>query len=442
MLLVCLGLIALLLAAGAAAGAAGAADTGGPVAVEIRKDKDGFRLYRGGRPYFVKGAVYWSDPTGRFPLSEIAAAGGNSVRCGGGGVKRIMDEADRQGITVLLGLPVKMESVHKFDYDDAAAVRAQFDAIKAIVLASKDHPALLMWGIGNELSEGYKNRKVWDAVNDVARMIHEVDGKHPCMTVIGDGSIHAGDIREIIKRCPDLDLLGVNFYQGIEAVPAKVRQDGWAKPYVITEWGPSGDWQVQRTKWGASIEDTSTQKAEHYAERYRAVMGKDTELCVGSYAFMWDARFERTHTWYGMFVESGQRTEAVNAMQFLWTGKWPAHRAARIEPMTIDGHAAADSVQLAPGGTHVAAVKAVSPAGDRLTWTWEVLAEVARGGYAGMGEKRSKPMAELIQQTRDGEITFAAPAAEGAYRVFVVVCDEHRNAATANIPFSVKAPGP
>jgi hypothetical protein len=67
---------------------------------------------------------------------------------------------------------------------------------------------------------------------------------------------------------------------------------------------------------------------------------------------------------------------------------------------------------------------------------------VARGGYAGMGEKRSKPMGELIQQARDGEITFTAPAKEGAYRVFVFVYDEHRNAATANIPFFVKAPGP
>ena len=58
-----------------------------------------------------------------------------------------------------------------------------------------------------------------------------------------------------------------------------------------------------------------------------------------------------------------------------------------------------------------------------------------------MGEKRSKPLAELVQQARDGEITFTAPAAEGAYRAFVFVYDEHRNAATANVPFFVKAAG-
>jgi len=415
----------------AAIGAAG----NGPVEVEIRKENGKFQLYRGGLPYYIKGAVYWGDPTGKFPLKDLAAHGGNSVRCGGGQLRRILDEAQRLGLTAAVGLPMKMESVHKFDYDNEQAVREQFEEMKKRVLELKDHPAVLLWGIGNELSVGYKNRKVWDAVNDVARMIHKVDPNHPTMTVIGDGSIRGGDIKEIKQRCPDLDLLGVNYYKGLETVPAKIREDGWDKPYVITEWGPSGDWQVPRTAWKASIEETSTEKAQRFLERYQNTMQKDPERCLGSYVFMWQWRHERTHTWYGMFLESGERTETVNAMQYFWTGRWPANRAPRIENLCIEDQAASANVYLKPGSTHTAALKAEDPDGDHLAFKWEVMAEVPRGGYAGMGEKRSKPMPELIQKVSERELTFVAPEQEGAYRVFVFALDGRGNAATANIPF-------
>jgi len=64
--------------------------------------------------------------------------------------------------------------------------------------------------------------------------------------------------------------------------------------------------------------------------------------------------------------------------------------------------------------------------------------EVARGGYAGMGEKRSTPMPELIKKAGESELTFSAPEQEGAYRVFVFVLDGQGNAATANVPFFVR----
>jgi len=411
--------------------------TMGPVLVEIKREDGRFRLYRGGQPYYVKGAVYGGDPNGKLPLKDLAACGGNSVRCGGD-ARRILDAAHGLGMTATLGLPMKMESVHKFDYSNEQAVREQLEQMKKRVREFKDHPALLVWGIGNELSVDYKNKKVWDAVNDVARMIHEVDGRHPAMTVIGDGSVHGGDIKEIRRRCPDLDLLGINFYKGIEAVPAKIREDGWDKPYVITEWGPSGDWQVPRTKWDAAIEETSTEKAERYLERYQNTMLKDAERCLGSYVFIWEWRMERTHTWYGMFLESGERTEAVNVMQYVWTGRWPANRAPRVDDLRIDGRAAADSIYLKPGSPHVATVKSKDPDGDPLAFRWEIVAEVARAGYAGMGERRSKPMPDLIKEDRGVGITFAAPREEGAYRVFVFILDGQGSGATANLPFYVK----
>ncbi|MGO9241201.1 MAG: glycoside hydrolase family 2 TIM barrel-domain containing protein [Bryobacteraceae bacterium] len=416
---------------------AGDVNNPGPIKVEIRKENGQFRLYRGGQPYYIKGAVY-GGANGKFPLADLASRGANSIRTGTD--RRTLDAAQKLGLTALVNLPMKMEFAHKFDYSNEPAVREQFEDVKRRVLELKDHSAVLMWAIGNELSVFYTNRRVWNAVNDIARMIHEVDPNHPALTVIGDSFVNDnnGDFQEIIAHCPQLDLIGINFYKGLEAVPARVRAEGWNKPYVITEWGPSGDWQVPRTAWNASIEETSTEKAERYLARYQNTMLKDLERCLGSYVFVWTWRHERTQTWYGMFLESGERTDAVNVMQFLWSGRWPPNRAPRIAQLAIDGHAALDNIYLKPASEHTARVDVSDPDGDPISLRWEVLAEVARAGYAGMGEKRSKPMPEQIRQAAGRQLTFAAPAQEGAYRVFVFATDGQGNGATANIPFFVK----
>ena len=148
------------------------------VKVEVRRNGDAYQLLRDGKPYFVKGG----GGTGYF--SRLAAYGGNSIRTWGTqNAAQILDSAQKNGLTVLMGLGVTPER-HGFNYDDPAAVKKQFERIKADVLKFKDHPALLAWGIGNELNLSYKNPKVWDAVNDIATMIHKEDPNHPASTVL------------------------------------------------------------------------------------------------------------------------------------------------------------------------------------------------------------------------------------------------------------------
>src|SRR5664280_1772610 len=106
----------------------------GPVKVEIRKENGYFRLYRGGQPYFIKGAVYGGDPNGKLPMKDLAARGANSVRASGA---RILDEAQRLGMTVLVNLPMRMESVYKFDYSNPEAVRSQLEEMKKRVMELK-----------------------------------------------------------------------------------------------------------------------------------------------------------------------------------------------------------------------------------------------------------------------------------------------------------------
>jgi beta-galactosidase/beta-glucuronidase len=74
------------------------------------------------------------------------------------------------------------------------------------VLKYKDHPALLAWGIGNELNLQYKNTRVWDAVNDISKMIHELDPNHPTSTILA--GVNKDLVGLIKQKTTDIDTDG------------------------------------------------------------------------------------------------------------------------------------------------------------------------------------------------------------------------------------------
>jgi hypothetical protein len=410
-----------------------------PLYVEIKKDQDRFQMYVNGNPYFIKGA----RTIGTRYMDKVAEYGGNAVRIGyRENVEEVMDEAHRLGLTVLFGLPVQAER-DGFDYGDKSAVKEQFNKMKEIVRTHKDHPALLMWAIGNELDHipGDKdyNLKMWNAVNDIARMIHNIDGNHPAMAVVGRGNNEK--MKDIVKRCKDVDLLGINTYADIWEIPDWLREYNWNKPFAVTEWGPSGHWQVPRTKWGVVIEETSTEKARVYQERYERVI-KSEPWCIGSYVFLWTSnRQERTHTWYNMFHDDGSEKGPVEVMHYEWTGKWPDNRTPVIDSIQINGLNAKDNILLGTSTVYQAKIFTYDPDGDELTIQWELIPENKKfGAYAGQGETKPSPIAGSVTEKLEGgrHIKFISPNEMGGnFRLFVYVNDGNNHSAVAHIPFHI-----
>ena len=90
----------------------------------------------------------------------------------------ILDKAHQNGISVCLGLWVGHER-HGFDYNDEFVVTAQLESFKKEILKYRDHPALLMWAVGNEVDLFIQIFRVWQAVGGIAKMIKEIDPNHP-----------------------------------------------------------------------------------------------------------------------------------------------------------------------------------------------------------------------------------------------------------------------
>ena len=403
----------------------------GAIRVDVKKvDSATYQLYRGGQPYFVKGAG------GTAYMDRLAQYGGNSIRTWD--TRKgddVLNKANQLGLTVTMGLNVARER-HGFNYDDTAAVRRQLESLREQVRKYRNYPALLIWGIGNELNLNYKNPKVWDAVNDIAKMIHEEDPAHPATTMLA--GINKREIELIKARCPALDLVSVQVYGGLASVPQQLRAAGWEGPYLVTEWGPTGHWEGLQTSWKAPIEETSSEKAAVYKSRYLYSIDRDKEHCLGSYVFLWGQKQERTPTWYGLFTEKGEENEVVDVMQFLWSGKWPKNGAPHLYSLQLDGRKATDNITLKPGHSYPAQTVAFDPNGDPLNYRWELLEEATNVGEG--GDREEKPQAEenRIVEAAGGKATLKAPAKQGAYRLFVYVTDGRGKVATANIPFYVK----
>ncbi len=399
------------------------------IPVELKQDaQGGWQMLRGGEPYFVRGGGGSGD------LDLLVESGGNSIRTWSPDEARLLlDKAHARGLSVMVGLWMGQER-QGFDYSDPYAVEDQLRAFRETVQELRNHPAVLLWGVGNEVDLFYTDYNVWDAVESICAMIHEEDPFHP--TVVVTAGIDVAEIQMMQERAPSVDMLGFNTYGDLPNVPRLVRRYGYKGPYLITEWGTDGHWEVPKTDWGAPIELTGTQKAHLYAERYANAIAADTAQCLGSYAFLWSQKQETTPTWYGVFLEDGSPTASVDALADSW-GRPPGNRAPVLDRYTMEGKDPYASLHVARGQQLQVALEASDPDGDALRLRWELLPESTDIKAGGDKENRPKALPLSISGDLESGFQFRAPRIAGAYRLFVYIYDVGGKAVAANFPFYV-----
>lgn len=398
----------------------------------------GWELTRNGLPWSVRGV-------GRKNNLELAVASGvNTVRTYGAPKSShgdpelaFLDEAQRHGLAVISGIKLRREGSN-FSYENTADLERQREEVRTTIRARRNHPALLLWGLGNE-TEGPRTKSVkpalWQELEVLAKIIHEEDPDHPIMIAIAGPA--AWKVQAVRDFCPSIDILGVNAYGQAAGIARHLDEAGWTKSFILTEFGPRGHWEVPLTEWKAPLEPSSEEKAENYARAYRGAQADPKKRFLGAVCFAWGNKQEITGTWYGMFLATGEKTPAVDAISRLYSGKWPENRSPRI--VSLSSPLAGKKVS--PEEDFPVTLEVEDHEDDSLSIEWKVVRESGTDWAEGNREPAPPTVPGAISPGVDSRVaTIRTPSRPGGYRAFVFVRDGKGGGATQNFPFYVQKP--
>ena len=393
--------------------------------VSIVEKNGELRLNRDGKPYFIKGAG------GSDHLKLLKESGGNSIRTwGADNLEPLLDQAQKLGLTVTVGIWLGHKE-HGFSYDNADQVSEQYENVRKAVLKYRYHPALLMWALGNEMEDGEgKSAAIWSAINNLATLVKSLDPNHPTMTVLAE--IGGDKVKNLHRLCPAIDVIGINSYGGAASIPERYTKAGGTKPYIVTEFGPQGEWELAKNDWGVVAEATSSAKTVFYRKAYEGAI-RDKPLCLGSYAFVWGDKQETSPTWFGMLLHDGSRLGVVDTMQELWTGAPPEFPCPTLKSLKIVG-----KDQVKPGAIIRADLDLPPSKSGALKVEWvlqndEKSPKVVKTKEGGLP---IFPDAVISSDSNHAEVKM--PKQDGIYRLFAYVHDTHGGAAVANVLLQVQ----
>lgn len=397
----------------------------------VQNESGTWKLIRNGVPYYIRGAG------GVDHLELFQSSGGNTMRTWGmdqltTGVpgESLLDQCAGLGLNVMVGLWLK-HARHGADYGDKEFLQHQRDRIRAAVRTYRDHSAVLMWGLGNEMEGDGSDPRIWQELEVLAQIVKEEDPHHPVCTVIAGT---ANDkVRRMMEHYSSLDLLGVNIYAGAEKVDQNLTEQGWDRPYLITEFGPIGHWEVETTTWGAPIEPISAAKAASYETAHRSQFEQGRGLCLGTFCFLWGHKQETTSTWFGMFLKTGEKTPMVDAMHRIWSGKEPEQCSPKITALT----STLQEQSVPPGSIYEAKVECRHPNQSVLEFEWQVVAETNDRRSGGDQETTPPVIPDCILENNGTHARIQTPHKSGGYRVFIFVRDGQGGGSGANFPFFV-----
>eukprot|EP00929_Paragymnodinium_shiwhaense_P039957 TRINITY_DN2090_c0_g2_i1.p1 TRINITY_DN2090_c0_g2~~TRINITY_DN2090_c0_g2_i1.p1 ORF type:complete len:611 (-),score=92.26 TRINITY_DN2090_c0_g2_i1:520-2295(-) len=303
----------------------------------------------------MRGAGGWTR------LEKARASGADSLRTWHiDDLGNTLGEAEQHGLRVSSGIWLTHNASAYQNCTDLEADpfwQSELELFLKAVTEHRDSQALLWWTIGNELelevSWTHGSECLWKRLEWVVSAVKKADPNHPVGTVTN--GIHAGKVGLLARICTSCDFLGVNAY-GEESlhVADNLQKWGWYKPFALTEYGPTGHWLLPVTSWDSYIEETSTVKAERY--RDTCTYCRDVPTCIGSFAFYWGWKWEKTGTWYGLFNEWETVTrnvgadcpecqsEVVNTLQKCWLGEAASSAPPSIEALEVNGKHVRDAV--------------------------------------------------------------------------------------------------
>lgn len=410
-------------------------------AVEVTGSQGNWQLTVGGQPYTVKGLT-WGPAIADAPtyLPDVKSMGVNTIRTWGtdGGTKPLLDSAAANGLKVVNGFwlqpgggPGSGGCVNYIT--DTAYKNTMLTEFTKWVEAYRNHPATLMWNVGNESVLGLQNcysgaeleaqRNAYTGfVNDVAKKIHSIDPGHPVTST----DAWTGAWPYYQRNAPDLDLYSMNSYGDICGVREDWEQGGYTKPYLITEGGPAGEWEVPDDANGVPDEPTDVQKAEGYTKAWNCVTGH-RGVALGATLFHYGTEHDFGGIWFNLLPD-GLKRLSYYAVKRAYTGTAGNDNT----PPVVSALAVSPASSAPAGGEFTVRADVRDPDGDPITYRIFL-----SGNYAN-GDKRL--VEASWRSTGNGTFAVRAPEKLGVWKVYLQAEDGRGNAGIETKSVKVVAP--
>jgi hypothetical protein len=356
-------------------------------------------------------------------------------------MRKKLDHANRLGMKMIVSewMPHHGDNKNKegvvwnFDYEAKGdqMVEKLIEKIEAI----GDHPAILVWGLGNEvhLDEPYLR-----VVNRMSQEIHKRFPHH--LTSLTMINAKPENIQKIKEFAPDIDVLGVQCYsRGAVRGGIKNAETYWGKPFYMSEFNTNGPWNFGKTEWGVELDEPVTKKVSDLKDCYAAI--DESPLCLGSTIFVWGHATTYRPTYFSLLLDpnpNGSKdagaknlmmTPQADVMTEHFTGQpIKGNRAPVLSKLEFEGGANARLAK--PGEAMPVRFAAEDTNGNKIKFVSWILEAKAR---------RTTSVAGPFPQASPEHAVIKAPTTPGEYLLMVYAKDDKGGASASTIAFKVTA---
>ncbi len=304
-----------------------------------------WELLVNGKPYEVKGATFGFDKdidNYDIYLKDLKFLGVNTIRtwATGKNTSKLLDAAHANDIKVMLGIWMRhgrpgMEDDDSFNYlENVEGKEDMYNNALNVVETHKDHPAVLIWGIGNEvyLNTATNEEKVAysQLLERICGAIKEKDPSHPIASV----EAWTFGLEWWLKYVPSIDIYGLNSYgPGANLLADELLKRGIDKPYLLTEFGVTGEWDIKQKVNGITVEPSDQQKYDAIVNGYENwIQNKPANL--GVFIFHFSSGNEFIAPWLFTHYENMTRPQYW-AIRKAFTGNDPINQVPEIKTFEL-----------------------------------------------------------------------------------------------------------
>jgi hypothetical protein len=402
-----------------------------PSVVTVNGTQGNWQLLVNGSPYEIKGVTYGPPSADALAyMPDLQAMGVNTIRTWGtdSTTQPLLDAAAAYNIKVINGFWLSQSD----DYlNDSAYKSSELSTIEQYVNTYKNDPAVLMWDIGNEVLLNLQNtfsgtqleqeRAAYaQFIDQVAVAIHSIDPNHPVTST----DAWTGAWPYYKANSPHLDLYAVNSYGAVCNVKQDWINGGYTVPYIVTESGPAGEWEVPNDENGVPTQETDVQNSQGYASAWNCITGH-TGVALGATLFNYGIENDFGGIWFNLTPGRWRRLSDFTVAQ-LYGGSISSNTPPVISNMSLGSTSVATNARLTVN------VSVSDPNGDPLRYNLMLNSKYIDSStgfqYAN------------FTQTGPGTFSVTPPNELGVWKVYIYVYDGQGNVGVQSLSFKVVPP--